>query len=186
MKKNPFFSVFSLLGFVEARYRNGGLLWVFILFLAGCATSEATEKKLYEQLFQDERTAFRGVNIGDKLAKIKSLNDQVKPLYEDFLGLKYVYPTTNGKVWVNYYIDNLRTGQETNRVTAISLEVKQENEIETAELYDEIRRKFTQKYGLPSGSYGDFVWEDTSYPMEVKLRMSLEKKEILIYFIEKP
>lgn len=186
MKKPENIVAFFLATLPAALNRLGAVIGVLVFLSSGCASTEATEKQLYEQLFQDERTAFRGINIGDKIAKIKRLNEGENPVYEDFLGLKYVYPIQNGKAWVNYYIDNLRTGQETNRVTAISLEIRQENEIETAELYGEIRNKFIRKYGLPSGSYGDFVWEDSNYPMEVKLSMSLEKKVILIYFTEKP
>ena len=161
------------------------LVTVCLWTITGCNTTASTERQLYQVIFQEDESAFRGVNIGDKVGKVKTLNDKVAPVYEDLLGLKYNYPAGKGNIHVNYYIDNLRTGKESNQVTAIALEIHWENEIETAQIYDEIHQKFIQKYGLPSGNYGDFFWENTGYQMEIRLKMSLEKKQILLFFTEK-
>ncbi len=164
----------------------GGLLIGIIIGLGGCASTASSERKQYLSIFENEESSFRGVNIGDKIAVVKKNNPNEKPLYEDLLGLKYKYPQQAGIVWASYYIDNLRSGRESNQVTAITIEINWENEVETAHLYEEIHHKFVQKYGFPTGNYGDFLWESQAYRTEIHLRLRLETRQIFLYFIEIP
>lgn len=154
-----------------------------LLSLFACNTLQQAEQKHYLSVFQDETSTFRGINLKDDKKKVLLLNDKKKPIYDDLLGLKYEYTLPEGKLSSEYYIDNLRTGQESNRVSAILLKINWQDEIGTAKLYDEIHRKFTQKYGLASGKYGDWIWESAAYQMTIYLRLSAEKTGIQIQFV---
>lgn len=156
-------------------------LLVFSLF--ACNTLQQGKQKHYLSIFEDETSTFRGINLKDDKKKILLLNDNKKPIYDDLLGLKYEYSLPEGKLTSEYYIDNLRTGRESNQISAILLKIHWQDEIGTAKLYEEIHRRFTQKYGLASGKYGDWIWESAAYQMTIYLQLTAEKTGIQIQFV---
>jgi hypothetical protein len=162
---------------------------LFCLFVSfySCTPTAQTRRSYFLTIFQDEASTFRGLRLGDEVEKIKALNPTLTPQFQDILGLRYsVDIEKEGKnILIDYYLDNLKTGKESNHLTAIHVKVEWGDEVETADLYAEIHRKFIRKYGLPVGAYGDWVWEVPSYQMEVSLRLAPDRHTIYIQFIQK-
>lgn len=124
---------------------------------------------------------FRGINLGDKLNNIQ---ETTQAKYTDILGVVYDIPlSTNEKMQIHYYIDNLQTNKETNRIAAIQANIKVNDEVETTQLYHQIQQHLTQQYGLPTGNYGTLKWESAAYSMEVFLNIANNRKEIDLAFI---
>jgi hypothetical protein len=159
--------------------------FILLLFLSSCTPTQQTEQKHYLSVFQDENATFRGLNLKEDKKKIQILNEKFAPLYDDLLGLKYEYPLAEGRMTAEYYIDNLRTGRESNQISSIIVKIDWQDEMGAAKLYEEIQRKFTQKYGFPTGNYGDWLWESAAYQMNIYLRLSADKNKIQVQFVEK-
>ncbi len=154
---------------------------IFYFSFLSCASVSESESRLYGQVFKEEKGMFRGISLGDKLAKVQ---EKLPPLYTDILGAVYEIPLSNTeKMQVRYYIDNLQTNRETNRIATIQASIRVEDEIETTRLYTEIQQTLTQKYGLPTGNYGALKWENTAYGMEVSLQISPNRKQIELAFV---
>lgn len=149
--------------------------------IAACSTTFESESRLYKQVFQDEKGMFRGISLGDKL---KNIQEQKKPLYEDILGAVYDIPlSANENMRIHYYIDNLHTNKETNRIATIQADIAIADEIETTRLYNEIQQRLTQKYGLPMGNYGALKWENMAYSMEISLQIANNRKQLFLAFV---
>lgn|GEM_PF-2104694 len=162
-----------------------GVLWM--LGLMACSQTSAEEKAhsvLFEKIFLDTGTTFRGVNLGDSLivAEQKEANS---PKHRDLWGLAYEYQVSSEQRFkIEYYIDNLKTGKETNRIISIIGNIFIENEIETAKLYNEIVRYFQRKYGPPIGKHGAYIWENKVNNIEIRLTLYEESRGLSVNFID--
>ena len=157
------------------------ILWILFTFLYACAGTSESESRLYKQVFPEEKAMFRGMNLGDKLDNI---HEKMQAKYADILGVVYEIPlSATEKMNVHYYIDNLQTNKETNRIAAIQATIRVNDEVETTQLYHQIQQHLTQKYGLPTGNYGTLKWENAAYSMEVSLNIANNRKGIDLAFI---
>lgn len=152
-----------------------------LLFVLSCATVSDSESRLYSQVFGSSKGMFRGNSLGDKLTDIE---EETEPIYTDILGEVYdISLSEKEKMRVHYYIDNLQTNKETNRIANIQATIDIEDEIETTRLYNQIQQTLTQKYGLPTGNYGALKWDNAAYSMEISLHISNNRKQISLTFV---
>ncbi len=164
---------------IRFKYKYVSLILCTLLY--ACTGASETESRLYKQIFAEEKAMFRGINLGDKLDNI---HENMQAKYTDILGVVYEIPlSANEKMSVHYYIDNLQTNKETNRIATIQANITVNDEVETTQLYHQIQQHLTQKYGLPTGNYGTLKWESAAYGMEVSLNIASNRKEIDIAFI---
>jgi len=162
-----------------------GGIW---LLLAACTQQGFSHSELFKQIFLDESGTFRGTVLGEHIERVKEHEAPNVPVHEDILGLNYQLDLgQNRKLIITYYKDNLKTETESNRVTSIVANIHLQDELETAQLYNEIQEYFIQNnhYGLSSGSYGDYIWESRiNNGMEVRLKLDEHKRVITLNFID--
>ncbi len=161
-----------------------------------CTTTNFTHSQMFEELFSLENATFRGTDLGDPMtlvkqneaAAAKQHNHTGIPRHDDRLGLAFEYTLSDSlQLFVEYYPKNPSVQSDSNRVAAIVANLSLNDEVEIAQLYNEIEQYFTRKYRISSGSYGNYNWK-TSTPktqsMEVGLKMSDNKKGITVMFID--
>lgn len=163
-------------------------LVLILAMVQGCKNNRRTQSPLFEQLFRDDSTTFRGLDPGDSLGKVTRLEDENMQLFEDELGLSYRYfPYEGVELLIDYHSDNLQTEQQTDRVTSIVTNILMEDEVEIAKLYNEMQAYFNRKYGVSSGSYGDLRWNGITHHltrMEVQLRLADSRNAITMNFVD--
>lgn len=162
-----------------------GMCLYFCMGIWGCVSTSETRSEVYFPIFGKSTGVFRGINVGDGLEVARKKMGE-NPIYNDRMGLKYVLKEI-GEVQtsVEFFADNLRTGKESNRITAISVSLKLKDEIQTTEVYEEILNQFVRKYGITGGNFGDFIWDSPSSRLKVYLKLSADRKSIFAFFIEK-
>ncbi|MFN0203440.1 MAG: hypothetical protein ACKVTZ_18075 [Bacteroidia bacterium] len=154
-----------------------------LLCLLACQTSQQVEQKRVMHIFLTENATFRGYNLGDSLSKIKA-KAEMPPKHEDWLGLVYAYQVEkNCQMQVEYYADNVQTGRKSNRLQAIIANIELQDEIEAANLYEEMQEFLIQKYGATSGNFGNLRWEDPLLNLEILLKLHPNKKGITLNFL---
>lgn len=153
------------------------------IVLAACTGLKQTSQSRYNEIFGAEAGFFRAARIGDDKKKIRTLFQQQSPLYDDLLGLTYIFPLTDGTVRAEFYSDLLSTSTESFPIRAIHLYLNLQDEIKTAETYDEIHKEFVKRYGLPDGAYGGWFWQNPANQMSIYLMLLPDKQRIKIQFI---
>lgn len=162
------------------------MLWV----LAACEKHEVEHSKVFKQIFLSKGATFRGTNLGDPISVPLENETPLKPKYKDILGITYEIDLQNKRrIFIEYYKDNEKTKMNSNRVAAIVANVLLEDELVTAQLYNELYEYFnsTEAYGLSRGTYGNYIWESqTKYSsrMEIILKLNDNKKGITLNFID--
>jgi len=158
-------------------------LIIMFVFLA-CASTQATQKPLFRQIFLQEEGTFRAIQLGEAMENVQK-KEKTKPKHNDLLGLVYEYPLSeNRKLALEYYFDNGQKENESRHLQAIIANIELESEIETAQLYEEIELYFNQKHGLPFGDYGKRVWKEEAKSMEIIVSLAENKKGISLNFIQ--
>lgn len=148
------------------------------------------------ELFSEDNSTFRGTDLGDPMNRVKQNeatvagrhNNTGTPKHDDRLGLAFEYVLTDSlRLFVEYYPENPAVQSDSNRVAAVVANISLNDEVEIAQLYNEIEDYFTRKYRISSGTYGNYSWK-TSTPktqsMEVGLKMSDNKRGITVMFID--
>ncbi len=167
--------------------------WIsFVLIttvLAACKPQDIEHSRLFDQIFLFKGATFRGTNLGDAI-NVPKESEPLPPKYEDSLGITYEIDLKNARrMFIEYYKDNKRTQTNTNRVAAIVANVLLEDELVTADLYNEIHDYFNSRdeYGLSRGTYGNYQWDSqTQYSsrMEIILKLNDNKKGLTLNFID--
>lgn len=151
-----------------------------------CRDSSSHASPFFEEIFPDSKSrAFRGIHLGDSLAKVKSV-EPASPQFEDPLGVAFKYDLEEGKsYWVEYYSGQQGTSHPS-QVVSIVVNILLQDEIIAHQLYQEIAVYFQQKYGLSTGTYGEYRWEINQIDgnEEILLRLHGNKGEISINFID--
>jgi hypothetical protein len=165
------------------------------LFLR-CTTENFRHSPLFLELFSEEKSTFRGTDLGDPMTLVKQNeaavagrhNDSGTPKHDDRLGLAFEYTLTDSLLlFVEYYPKNPSEQSDSNRVASIVANISLNDEVEIAQIYNEIEQYFTRKYRISSGTYGNYSWKSSTpktQSMEVGLKMSDNKKGITIMFID--
>lgn len=164
------------------------MVGLMIGLLASCNNRPSQQGDLFQKIFLNPETDFRGIQLGDNIQEVRSLAAPVLPHYQDRYGLSFSHELQPGvTLKTDYYSDNLITGLETNKIASIVAHVELDNEVETARLYQEIRDFFDSKYNLAIGSYGDYIWSSATRDfgvMEIRLRLDDSKRGIVINFVD--
>lgn len=160
-----------------------------LLLLAACSEKGTSRSELFQEIFTTrESGTFRGVTLGESIEQARAQEAPNLPVHEDVLGLTYHFDLGQERsLVIAYYKDNLKTQRETNRLASIVANVHLNDELTTAQLYNEIQDYFIQNnhYGLASGSYGDYIWESRlKNGMEVRLKLDENKHLITLNFID--
>lgn len=165
-------------------------MWVALVCLgmaAGCRPSAPAYSPLFQQIFLNDSTTFRGVNLGEDIQVAYTLAAPHKPVHEDLYGLSYRYKLEpEGELIVDFFTDNLIEGTDDNRIISIVAQINLADEVETARLYQELREFFNARYNLASGTYGEYVWSNATRDfgvMEVHLKLDGGKRGIIINFV---
>lgn len=153
------------------------------LLLQSCAGTKQTTLSRYNEIFGTEAGFFRASRIGEDKKEIRTRFRDQSPLYDDLLGLTYIFPLTEGTLRAEFYSDFLQTGTETFPIRAIHLYLSLQDEIKTAETYDEIHKEFVRRYGVPDGAYGGWFWQNSANQMSIYLMLLPDKQRIKIQFI---
>ncbi|WNJ19519.1 hypothetical protein [Pontibacter sp. G13] len=157
------------------------------LLNVACQGPQRSYSALYGEVFLDDSTTFRGTNLGGPIERVVQ-QEIPQPIHKDKLGLAYEIPLSEGGMMlVDYYSDNLRTNQATDRITSIVANILLEDELLASQFYQEVQSKFNLKYGVGMGQYGDYYWESGNQlinQMEVRLRLGDSRKRVLINFID--
>ncbi|MEM6767525.1 MAG: hypothetical protein AAF824_12065 [Bacteroidota bacterium] len=162
---------------------------VLYLLITACGREENVRSQLFEDIFIDQESTFRGTNLGDDISVPKQNELPKVPKYIDSLGIVYEYALEGGdKLFVEYYKDK-NEEEEANLVAAIIANVYLKDEIITSQLYNEIQSYLNsiEAYGLSSGSYGNYSWESrtaNNNRMEISLKLDDTKRGITLNFIE--
>ncbi len=160
----------------------------FCLLCIACTPDHFSNTNLFKEIFLEGTGTFRGTTLGEPIELVKEHEAPNEPVHEDILGLSYELPLgENRKMLIAYYKDNLKTETESNRVASIIANIQLRDELESAQLYNEIQEYFIQnnQYGLASGTYGDYTWESRiKRGMEVRLKLDENKRVITLNFID--
>lgn len=162
------------------------MLWV----LAACETNELEHSKIFKQIFLSKGATFRGTNLGDSFSVPLESEAPHEPKYKDNLGVTYEIDLDHKRrMFIEYYRDDIDSPSSDNRVAAIVANVLLEDELVTAQLYNELHDYFNtiDVYGFSRGTYGNYIWESqTKYSsrMEVILKLNDNKKGITLNFID--
>lgn len=164
------------------------LVGLMISLQTACDNRSAQQGQLFQKIFLDPESDFRGVKLGNNIQEVRSLAAPVLPHYQDRYGLSFSHEIQPGvTLKTDYYSDNLITGLESNKIASIVAQVELSNEVETARLYQEIKDFFDAKYNLAIGNYGDYLWSSATRDfgvMEIRLRLDDSKKGIVINFVD--
>lgn len=159
-----------------------------VLFQIGCLHQRQVRSELFQQIFVDDSTSFRGAMIGDQIYAVLEHEKDWVPSHQDKLGISYNIPLEEDfTLLVDYYSDNLKTDKESNRLTSIVANILLQDEVEAAKLYNEVQKHFTNRFGLASGQYGDYQWGSSNpytSSIEVRLRLNDDKQGITLNFID--
>jgi hypothetical protein len=159
-------------------------LLLISLVLIACASTQATQKPLFRQIFLNEEGTFRAIQLGEAMENVLK-KEKSKPKHNDLLGLVYEYSLSeNHKLAIEYYFDNAQKENESRHLQAIIANIELKSEIETAQLYEEMELFLNQKYGLPSGDYGKRIWKEEAKSMEIIVSLAENKKGISLNFIQ--
>lgn len=174
---------------------------LFFLFsslccFVSCTTQNFSKGPLFEELFSDENSTFRGTDLGDRIGEVieqekttaQAHSQTGGPKHHDPLGLSYEYVLTDSLLlFVEYYPPIPQEKNDSSRISSIVANISLDDEVEIAQLYNEIEQYFSRKYRISSGTYGNYSWK-TSTPktqsMEVGLKMSDNKRGITVMFID--
>jgi hypothetical protein len=161
-----------------------------------CNTADFTHSNLFQELFSEEKSTFRGTDLGDPMTLVKQNeaavasrhNNSGAPKHDDRLGLAFEYTLTDSLLlFVEYYPRNPLEQSDSNQVASIVANISLNDEVEIAQIYNEIQQYFARKYRISSGTYGNYNWKSSTpktQSMEVGLKMSDNKKGITIMFID--
>lgn len=156
--------------------------------MTSCDNRSAQKGDLFQKIFLNPESDFRGVKLGNNIQEVRSLAAPVLPHYQDRYGLSFSHEIQPGvSLKTDYYSDNLITGLESNKIASIVAQINLSNEVETARLYQEIKDFFDKKYNLAIGSYGDYLWSSATRDfgvMEIRLRLDDSKRGIVINFVD--
>lgn len=105
--------------------------------------------------------------LGQPLSRAKAAETNL--YYEDALGCTFQYtPPVEGILWVEYY-------PEKERISTLALLWESDNFSQMTEIYQQLRKAYTHKYGMPRGTIGDLEWF-VSDTLKVTLRLSPERR----------
>lgn len=159
-----------------------------LLLLSGCLSQIESRSELFQQIFIEESSTFRGSLLGEQIETVLEHERDQVPSHQDKLGLTYEIDLLGEHtLLIDYYSDNLKTDKESNRLASIIANILLEDEVEAAKLYNEVQRSFNNRYGLAAGQYGDFRWESSNSftsSIEVRLKLNDDKKGITLNFID--
>ena len=167
------------------------LKWLpgIILMWIACDQPREVYSPLLDQVFLVDTATFRGINLGDELQEAKNREQPQDPSYEDPLGVVYEYSLEdNQELFVEYYLDNFNQEEQNNSIVSIIANISMQGEVEADALYKECMEYFTRRYGLSSGTFGNYTWEDRTQSgtrMEIILKLDGSKRGITINFIDK-
>lgn len=173
------------------KYKNPWLLYFISLLLLfpSCVQKKAKRSQLFDEVFKSEQATFRGVNLGDNIKKVIEMEAPLDPKYVDQLGVAYELTVAEGQqLSVEYYVDNKKTGQNSNKVTSIWANILLDDEVMAVRLYNEIQEYFNsiEAYGLSNGTYGNYTWESRTNDrsrMEVILKLNNNRQGITLNFL---
>lgn len=155
-----------------------------MFIFAACASTQATQKPLFRQIFLNDEGTFRAIQLGEAIENVQK-KEKSSPKHNDLLGLVYEYSLSeNHQLAVEYYFDNAQKENESRHLQAIIANIELKSEIETAQLYEEIETYLNAKYGLAVGDYGKRVWKEEAKSMEIIVSLAENKKGISLNFIQ--
>ncbi len=164
------------------------LLLLATLLIMGCRSEAGLQSPLFGDLFRNDTTAFRGLDPRDPLHRALRQEEEAKLRYQDELGLAYQYPLgEEAEIFIDYHSNNLMSDETSDQIVSIVSNILLEDEVETARLYNEIQAYFNSRYGVSSGTYGQFRWKGLtrhSTQMEILLNMSTDRKGLTINFVD--
>ena len=167
------------------------LKWLpgILLGLIACDQPGEVYSPLLDDIFLVDTATFRGINLGDDIQEAKNREQPQDPSYEDPLGVVYEYELGNNQeLFVEYYQDNFNQEGQNNSIISIVANISMNGEVEADALYKECMDYFTRLYGLSSGTFGNYTWEDRTLSgtrMEIVLKLDGSKRGITINFIDK-
>lgn len=160
-----------------------------LLSLLSCRPQAALYTETFQEVFRDDSSTFRGINLGAPLSAVKQQESPEEPTHTDELGLSYTLTLSEGyTILIDYFSDEVDNLQPTVQLTAIVVNILIGDEVETANLYNEIRNHFNRQYGVSSGVFGNLIWETSTQQtasMEVRLIMHEHKTGIRLNFIDR-
>lgn len=163
----------------------GGLC--LLALLAACKPEQSARSPLFWQVFRDDTSMFRGIALGEPVDFVLRQEAPANPLHQDQIGLSFAHNLPDsGLLIVDYYSDYLREERGKERLASIAADVILRDEVETARLYDELRLYFSQRYGIPDGGFGHFIWRGNSRltpSMEISLQL-VSSKKITLNFVD--
>jgi hypothetical protein len=141
-----------------------------LLFLActfsgfmGCKQQVRDRSNLFQEIFLDDSTTFRGTQMGEKMDQVLLHEHKQTPVRKDRIGLSYACKLPQDyTMLLDYYSDYLRVEQSEDKLASVVANILMNDEVETAKLYGEIQAYFNQKYGISSGQYGNYSWQGST------------------------
>jgi hypothetical protein len=120
---------------------------------------------------------FRGAEPGIPLNWVRKCEPS-QPVYQDSLGLSYLYSLGPGKNFrVDYYVFPGRTPQ---RVQSIFMESSFELESDAIRFYREISNYLERNFDVPQGQLGDFTFIVPEKSLVLQLSLSGQKKVVTL------
>ena len=162
-------------------FKSLNLCFLGTIFLLSCQSTTEDKSPLFQELFPEDQSVFRGHQLGEAFIEIKKRELPLGPDFEDPLGLYYkLTPNENVEVHIEYY-------KKQEELSAIIANILFDNEVDTDKFYKEVISFFRSTYGPSDGNYGDYFWEETrdELNMEVHLNLNGNKKEVSLNFINK-
>ncbi|GAB4416750.1 MAG: hypothetical protein OHK0039_26360 [Bacteroidia bacterium] len=166
----------------------GVIVWIALLSIPGCTTREASHSALFYEIFIHDSTTFRGSSLGTDMEAVLENEMPEQPVYEDPMGYSFKFTLSPGYLMlVDYFSDFLKRESPARKLSSIVANIYLYDEVETAKIYNEIQAFFNMRYGVATGSYGDYLWQSSNaftHSMEIRLKLNDDKKGIKLNFVD--
>lgn len=158
------------------------------LVLTSCDDSNRGKSVLFYEVFRDDSTTFRGVELGDPIQQVVYAEQGIDPIHQDQMGVSYRVLLNPGyEMWVDYHSDYLIAPSPKEALAAIDVNIFIGDEVETAKLFREIGQHYDQRYGIHRVAESDYIWEGASgneTAMEIMLRLNENKVALTLNYID--
>jgi hypothetical protein len=141
--------------------------------------------------FKKRQHWFRSIGLGFPVSKVLQ-NESDKPVYQDELGVSYVYALPADAFFrIDYYIlpDTISSDTahlDNQKIVNIQVEIEAQGETQALQFYRELLLYLKNNLGEPKGTEGQFSWIQASAGYTVYLSLSGKKQHVFLSISPNP
>ena len=159
------------------------LFFFILIFATGCKPNAKKENDFSVFLMGKNEGIFRGFSLGILMDSIRT-QETGKARIDDECGLVYDLIGEKGETVTLEYFNVCPPMNEARKLAGIIVSVKVKEEMEASDLLVSLEEKIRRKFGVGEGGFGDWEWSRSDLQTGARLRLSEDRKEILINFFK--